>query len=102
MTILPAPVSGSAIKPMCPVISKSRTIPAETRAEEEADANRRNEDHRPRRRRRIVVTRSRSLVRLNHICAGVRARSGSKPECEDRQGHYETFLSHNRRVPPVV
>src|SRR5262249_29580757 len=103
MMITPAPVSRSAVKPMCPVISKPRPIPAEARAEEGAEANRQNEGDRARPRwRRIVVTRSRSLVRLNHICGGVRARSSPKPECEDRQGHYETFLSHNRRVPPVV
>ena len=74
MMMVSVPISRSAVKATCAVKSIPRPIPAETRAKEDADANRRNEHHRPGPRwRRIVVTRSWSLVRLNHICAGVRA-----------------------------
>ena len=74
MTIALAPVSGSAVEPMCPVISIPRPIITEARTEEEPDADWRNEDRRARGRWRcVIVIRSGSLVRLNHICAGVRA-----------------------------
>ena len=83
MIMAPTPITGSAVETTCAVESIPRSIPAEARAEEDADANRRNEEHRSRPWWwRVVVTRSRSLVRLNHICAGVRACSRSKPECE--------------------
>src|SRR5262249_1939126 len=103
------PVGVSTVVPVAAVTVPASVIPIprsivpEARAEEDADANWRKEGHRPGRRwRRVIVTGSRGLVRLNHICASVRTESSSKPECEHRQCHGETFLSHNRIVPPVV
>src|SRR5215471_5431566 len=103
MTMVSAPVSGSTVKPICAVKSITGSEKAEARSEEDPDANWRDKDDRSRRWWRcIVVTPSRSLVRLNHISAGVRAGSYSKHECQNCQSHYETFFSHNQRVPPVV
>ena len=98
MTVVSPPVSVSSVKTMPSPISPARPVPAEARAEGDADANRRNKDRRTRRRwRRIVITRSRSLVRLNHICAGVGAHRCSKSQRQQCQSHYETFLSHNSK-----
>jgi len=45
--------------------------------------------------RRVVVSRRGSAVRLHHLGARARARSRSKPKCEDRQYRYIKFLPHN-------
>jgi hypothetical protein len=78
---VPAPISVAAVEAVCPVISIPRSIIAKARAEGETNANWRNEKRGTRRRwRRVVVPRRWRAVRLNHICAGVRAQSSSKPE----------------------
>jgi hypothetical protein len=54
--------------------------------------------HRTRRRRwwRVIVTRRGSAIRLNHLSAGIRARSRAEPECEHRQCCHNHFLCHSR------
>jgi hypothetical protein len=100
----PAPVTVAAVEPVATVEAKSRTVITTKRwTEGDAEANWRKIYDRSRRWwRRIIVTGCWSAVRLNHICAGVRARSSSKPECQHCQCHHETFFSHDRRVPPDV
>jgi len=92
-----APVSGSAVKPTCAVISIPRPIIAIARAEEDAEANwrRRNVKDRTRRRwRRVIVTRRGSAIWLDHICSGVRAHRASKPECEYCQYYDDELFPH--------
>src|SRR5262249_6212433 len=107
--IVPTPVTASIVVSVAAVTVTASVRPilkpivADAWTEEDADANWRKEGHRARRRwRRVIVTASWCLVRLNHICAGVRTESSSKPEREHRQCHDEIFPSHNRIVPPVV
>ena len=46
--------------------------------------------------RRVIVSRRGCAVRLNHLGAGIRAQSRSKPECEHRQCYHNKFSSHYR------
>src|ERR1700757_2014440 len=94
----PAPVSVAAVESVATVESVSSSVVAITRADEDADANgrRRNKVHRARWWWRVIVIGRGSAVRLNHICAGMRAQSSSKPQCEHRQCNDETFFSHDR------
>ena len=81
--MMTAPVSVAAVEPVGTIETKSRTvITTKGRADDDADANWRNKYDGPRRWRRVIVSRRGCAVRLNHICAGVRALSSSKPECE--------------------
>src|SRR5262245_53096354 len=102
MTVMmPAPINVSSVA-VCSVKPVPRTIIAIGRTDDDADANGRNEKHWARWWWRVIVTGRGSAVRLDHICAGIRAQSCSKSEREHNQCHHETFLSHKRRVPPVV
>lgn len=92
--MVPAPIR-SAVEPMSAVIPISRPIIAVAWSEENAEPNRRKIKGGTRWRRwRVIVTWRRCAVRLNHIRAGIRAQNRSERECEHRQPHYETFLSH--------
>ena len=95
------PVTVSAVKSARTVPPEARSVVAIARADHNAYAHRRWHIDWTR-WRRVIVTGRGSSVRLNHICARVRAQSSSKHECQHRQCHHETFLSHDRRVPPVV
>jgi hypothetical protein len=97
--MVPAPVSVAAVESAATVESVSPSVIAIARADDDADANgrRRNVKHRARWWWwRVIVTGCGGAVRLNHFCAGIRAQSSSKPECEHRQCNNETFLSHDR------
>ena len=71
--------------------SKPRSVEAIGRPDANAERNWRAVCDRPR-WGRIIVTRRRCALRLNHIGTGVRAWSSSKRECEHRQCyHYKSF-----------
>ena len=90
-----APVTVSAVESAATVKTVAASIIAKAGPEEDADPNWRKEKHGAWRWwRHVIITRRRSAVRLNHICAGVRAYS-SKHECGHSQCHHETFFSHN-------
>jgi len=73
VTAMSAPISVATVVTV-PVVAKSRTvITAKRWTDEDAETNWRNIYDRTRRWRRIIVSRRRCAVRLNHISAGVRA-----------------------------
>ena len=87
--MMTAPVSVAAVEPVATVEAKSRTVITTKRwTDDDAEANWRNIYDRARRWWRVIVGRRGRAVRLNHICAGVRARNSSKPECQHRQCYH--------------
>ena len=94
--VMTAPESVAAVESAATEKPEPRSVKAIGRADNDAEANWRNVYDRARRWRRVIVRPRGCAVRFNHIGAGVRAQSSSKPECEHRQYHDETFLSHDR------
>ena len=98
VTMVSAPVSIPAVVSVAAAKSVAASVIAKAWSEDDPNANWRNEKHWAWRWwwwRRVIITGRGSAVGLNHIRAGVRAQSSSKPECEHSQCHHETFLSHN-------
>jgi hypothetical protein len=92
--VMRTPVAASAVISMC--ITEPRPVIAIGRRNDDANYRRRwNVYDRARRRWRVPITR-RGAVRLNHLGAGVRAQSRSKPEREHRQCDHNNFVSHHR------
>src|SRR5437870_3370760 len=91
------PMSVSAVESVGTVEPEPRRVIAVGRMDDD-DANRwrRSIEDWARWWRRVVVSRRWSVVRLNHLGAGVQARSTPKPECEHRQCSHKNFLSHSR------
>jgi hypothetical protein len=97
VTVMTAPVTVATVESVAVEKPEPRSVEAIARPDEEAEANRRTVVDWPGRRRCVGVSRRGSAVRLHHISAPrARARSRSKPECEDRQGGHSDFLPHNR------
>ena len=91
------PVSVAPIESVATIDAKPRSVVAIGRGNDHANYWRWSIEDRSRRwRRRVIVSRRGSAVRLNHLGAGVRAQSRCKPEYEYRQCYYNKFLSHDR------
>jgi hypothetical protein len=94
--MVPAPVTVPAVESAATEKPEPRSVVAIARPDEDAEANRWNVYDRARRRwRRVIVSSRGSAVRLNHICAGVRAQNSSKAECQHGHCYDEKFLSHD-------
>src|SRR5262245_43603973 len=94
VTGMTAPENITTVESVAPEKPEPRSV--ESRTDGDAEAKGRTGGDRPRRWRRITVTRGRRAVRLNRIRAGVRAWSSSKRECEHRQYYQYMFFFHRR------
>src|SRR6266446_1197281 len=92
------PKKGAAIDSVKAVEAEWPRVIAKGRVDDDAHRRRGVID---RRWRRVVVRLPRSVLRLHHLGAGVRARRGRKPDCRNRQCNHNQFLPHDR-YPPVV
>jgi hypothetical protein len=88
------PISVSAVESVGK--PEPRPIIAIARGNDHGNYWRRGVEDRARWRRRVIVSRCGSAVRLNHFSAGIRAQSRRKPECEHRQCYHNRFFYHDR------
>jgi hypothetical protein len=95
------PVSVAPVKSVATVIPEPRSVVAIARGNDHANYWGWNIEDRSRRRRRVVVIRRGSAVRLNDFGAGIRAQSRPEPECEHRGCYHNKFLPHDRISLPL-
>src|SRR5438128_8359336 len=99
-----APIKGAAVGSMIAEAAERPRVIAKAKAKGRVDDDahpRGGVIDRPGRWRRVVIRLLRSVLRLHHLGASVRARRGRKPDYRYRQCNHNQFLPHDR-YPPVV
>ena len=89
------PVSVAPVESVSTIAAEPRSVIAIARGNDHANYWRWNIEDRSR-RRRVVVIRRGSTVRLNHLGSGIRAQNRPEPECEHRGCYHNKFLPHDR------